>query len=122
SRITASQNFKLPKDYTVEVTGFYQSPSLIGRTKQLGYGTLNFGAQKKLGAKKGSLRFTVTDIFHTLIIRFHDYIPDQYLNGRVRLEFVQRTFGLTYTRSFGNDKLKAKRNITGAEEERKRVE
>lgn len=48
-RITTSQNFKLPKDYAIELSGFYQSPSLRGRSKYLAYGTLNFGAQKKLG-------------------------------------------------------------------------
>jgi hypothetical protein len=121
-RITTSQNFKLPKDYAFELTGFFQSPSLRGRSKQLAFGALNFGAQKKLVGNKGSLRFTVTDIFHTLTTRFDDYIPDKNLNGKVRLDFVQTTFSLTYTRSFGNDKLKAKRNPIGAEEERKRVE
>ena len=83
---------------------------------------MNIGAQKKLGEKKGSLKFSITDVFHTRIFRFNSYIPDQYLNTTGRLEFFQRTFGLTYTKSFGNDKLKAKRNINGASEERKRVE
>ena len=68
------------------------------------------------------MRFAVTDIFHTLPVRFNDYIPDQNLNGKVRLDFVQRTFSLTYTCGFGNDKVKVKRNTTGAEEERRRVE
>jgi len=121
-RITSSQNFKLPKDYAIEVTGFFQSPNLRGRSKQLAYGALNFGAQRTLAGKKGSLRFTVTDIFNTLTTRFNDYIPEQNLNGKVRLDFVQTTFSLTYKYGFGNGKLKAKQYTTSAEEERKRVD
>ena len=119
-RITSTQIFKLPKDYSVELFGFYQSKNLAGYAVGKPFGTVNFGAQKKLG--KGSLRFNVTNMFNTLVFRFSTDIPSQNLNTGGTLIFSQRTFSLTYSRNFGNDKLKAKRAVTGAEEERRRVE
>ncbi len=119
-RITTTQTFKLPKEYSVELFAFYQSSSLGGYSINKPFGTVNLGTQKKLN--KGNIRFNVTNIFRTLFLQFFTEIPSQNLNSGGKLIFSQRTFSLTYSRNFGNDKLKAKRNVTGAEEERKRVE
>lgn len=72
--------------------------------------------------KKGSIRLNVTDILNTTPWRFEETFPDplSFTNGR--LQFVQRTINLTYSKSFGNDKIKATRVVKGADEEKKRVE
>jgi outer membrane receptor protein involved in Fe transport len=119
-RLTSTQTFKLPKNYSIELFAFYQSKSLGGYSVGQPFGTVNLGAQKKFD--KGSLRLNVTNMFETLRFRFYSDIPSQNLNTSGELVFAQRTFSLTYSRNFGNDKLKAKRSVTGAEEERKRVE
>ena len=49
-------------------------------------------------------------------------IPEQNLKTKSSLDFMSRTFVLTYSRNFGNKKLKsARERARGAEEEKNRV-
>jgi hypothetical protein len=93
---------------------------MFGTARLEGYGMLNAGIQKKVG--KGKLRFGVDDVFNTFIFETSVKVPEQNLDAEANYKFTQRTYKLTYTRSFGNEKLKDKRNrTTGSEEERGRV-
>jgi hypothetical protein len=122
-RLTASQNFTLPKDYSLEFSGFYQSASFVGFSIIRPFGALNFGAQKKLMNNSGSLRFNVTDIFNTIKIRGYVDQPKHNLVSNRVMQFVPRTFTLTYTKNFGSKQLKARKaRSTGSEDERRRVE
>lgn len=122
-QININQNFKLPKNIAIELSGFYQSPMLNGifLTKQSG--TVDLGIKKKLEGKKGSFFFNVSNIFNTLNFSGSAVLPEQNLNTNFNLYFSQRTYKLTYTRNFGKEKLKGKRErVTGAEEEKGRVQ
>ncbi len=121
--INSTQSFRLPKDFSMELSGFYQSPSLNGISLGKDFGALDVGIKKKLANNKGSFLFTTSDILNTLVFGGHVNLPAQNLYGDVRLQFTQRTYKLTYTRSFGNNQLKGTRNrSTGAEEEKGRVQ
>lgn len=119
--ISASQNFRLPKDYSIELSGFYNSPFLWGTAKAKAFGVLNFGAQKKF-RDNSTLRFGVSDIFKSRNFTFISDRPEQNFYTRGSIQFSQRIFSLTYTRNFGNKELRDKRNrSTGSEDERSRV-
>lgn len=120
-RITSSSSFTLPKDFSLELSGFYQSASFWGAALLKPMGSLNFGVQKKF--KKGSLRFNVNDALNTIKYKHSVNIPEQNLVTTSHYLLNFRTFRLTYSRNFGNDNLKAKRTrATGSEEERRRAQ
>jgi hypothetical protein len=121
--INAVETFKLPKGISLEVSGFYQSQRLEGIYVQQAYGSLNFGIKKKLNGNKGSLIFSANNILVTQDkILYADY-PERNLVTDFHINFVQRSFKLTYTRNFGNNKLKERiERSTGAEDEKGRVQ
>ena len=115
-------NFTLPKDFTVELMGFYNSKALFGIMEALPMGAVNFGVQKKFKGNSGTLRFGIDDVFNTLRIRSNGNYPEYNLVSQAEIDFSQRTFKLTYSRNFGDKKLKdARQRDTGSEEERRRV-
>ncbi|MEO7394155.1 MAG: outer membrane beta-barrel family protein [Chitinophagaceae bacterium] len=121
--IYASQNFKLPKQFSIELSGFYQSPSLNGIFVRKAFGSLDFGIKKKLSGKNGAFAFSANNILNTLLFAGSTNLPEQNLVQNVSVRFSQRTYKLTYTRNFGKEKLKGKRDrLTGAEEEKGRVQ
>jgi len=120
--INATQTFNLHKNWSADISAFYQSKYLDGISVIKGTGSLNAGIKKKLKDNKSSFVFNVTDIFQTMSYRFSTNLPEQNLVSFVDLRFSQRTYNLTYTHTFGNDKLKSKRERgTGAEDEKGRV-
>ncbi|MEP6750771.1 MAG: outer membrane beta-barrel family protein, partial [Bacteroidota bacterium] len=119
--IYASQQFKLPKKFSLELSGFYQSKSLSGLSTVKPFGTLDIGLKKKLG-QKSSLQFSASNILNTMTIRSATDLPEQNLVSSFNLNFSQPTYKLTFTNNFGKEKLKGKRErSTGAEDEKGRV-
>ncbi len=121
--INASERFTLRKNFSIELSGFYQSKSLSGVNVQRAYGSLDFGIKKKLAGKNGSLIFSATNLLNSQDYYINADIPEKNLSTHLHVNWVQRAFKLTYTRNFGNDKLKERRErATGAEEEKERVQ
>jgi hypothetical protein len=117
-----SQTFTLPKDFTFEVSGFYNSKSLFGAYTFKPFGALNAGLQKKLPNDAGALRFGYDNILNTMKWKSELSLPDEGLFLYDKWNFFRPTVKLTYTRSFGNKTLKGKRERQmGSEEERQRV-
>lgn len=117
---TISHTFQLPKDYKLELLGFYASPVTNGYFNWRARGAVNIGLQKEFN-KGGILRLACTDIFQTNLLRWKSYGSTEiYIEGRMRTD--PRTFSVTYTRNLGNSKIKgARKRAVGSQEEQKRV-
>ena len=121
--LNSTQSFKLPKDFSLEVSGFYYSGGLFGFYRLKPFGSLDFGAQKKLKDNKGNLRFGVSNVLNTQKYNLSVDQPQYNLVIKNKFQFAYTNWRLTYTRNFGNDKVKGKRERgTGAEEEKGRVQ
>jgi hypothetical protein len=115
-------SFTLPKDFSAELMGFYQTKALFGAGIFLPLYGINVGIQKKLGANGGTLRFGVDDVLNSFMWRIQNNLPEHNLVSNIEADFSQRTFKLSYSRNFGNNALKgARQRATGSEEERRRV-
>ena len=117
--INVINSLKLPKDFAIEISGMYQSKTLWGISEFLAVGSLNAGIQKKLG--KGILRFSIDDIFNTNNWKLKTNLPGNNLHSYFDYDFHTRYVRLTYTRSFGNNKLQSVKLKSGVDEERARV-
>lgn len=117
-----SQTFRLPKNFTLELSGYYYPKSLYGIILSRPFGALNIGLQKELPNNKGNLQFSVNDVFFSANWSGTADQPDLNLKWDGRFNFSERVFRLSYSRNFGSSKVKAARQRnTGSEEERRRV-
>ncbi len=118
----SSSSFTITKTFSSEINMNYFGAGLFGIRRFDPVFGMNIGFQKKLGEKWGSLRFAINDVFDSFEFTGRTRVPEQNLNTRNTFDFSNRTFLLTYSRSFGNDKLKSSRQRgTGSEDERRRV-
>ncbi len=121
--INSTQSFTLPKKFTIELNGAYQSGGLFGIYVRRPTTSLNFGAQKKLGDKAGSLTFNITHFSGPPHLNFFVDSPEHNLVSEFDMRRLNTTFRLSYTKRFGSNSIKEKRNrTTGSEEERSRVQ
>ena len=110
----------LPKKYSLEVSGNYNSNGYWGVTKWTPTGSFNIGVQKNLGDTWGNLRFAVTDIFLSSNWYGKTNQPEVNLLVDVSFQFSERIFMLSWTNTFGSQKLKSARQ-TGTVEEMNRL-
>lgn len=120
--VSFQNTFTLAKNYSAELTGWFRGPSANGpawRSKTIG--TVDIGFQKLMFEKKATLKFGVTDIFHTS----SKYRASSDFGGLLLNIWVKReaqTARLNFTYRFGNSKVKAARQRqTGLETESKRI-
>lgn len=117
-----TQSFKFSESYSGEISAFYNSPSIFGTAKYNEVYGVNLGIQKKFGEKGGNLKFSINDIFDSIKFVGGTDLPDQNIKTYNVFDFSNRTFTLSYSRNFGNNKVKSTRErSTGADEERRRV-
>ena len=117
--LRTTQSFSISNTLSAEVSGSYESPFFYGISQFKDVYSVNAGIGKQLFNKRGSIKFSATDIFDTL----HDRYTVNYQN--INLATVDKResqrFTLTFTYRFGNTGLKANQHRTGAEDEQRRT-
>jgi hypothetical protein len=121
-RLNTTQNFTLTKGYSVELSCFYQTRSLLGIGYLKSFGSFNAGIQKKLGKDKGTIGLTGTDLLWTQRFAIRSINPQLNQDIHMDARFEPRVIRLTYSVNFGNKNIKAaNKRKTASEEERNRV-
>ncbi|MEO6549668.1 MAG: hypothetical protein ABIN94_16830, partial [Ferruginibacter sp.] len=86
-------------------------------------GSFDAGIRKKLKGQAGSLSLNGTNIFNTAFFAVYTDLAAQNLVNDIKIYYGRPTIKLSYTRNFGKEKLKEKRQrSTGAEDEKGRVQ
>lgn len=120
-----SQNFTLPGDFELELSGWRNLSAYEGSNRTAGFGVINLGVAKKLKNDKGSFTLSLPDVFRTF--KVHTYIggmTDLVFDIHTESDWWDETalyqvFRLSYSRSFGE---KVARKNRSREEELRRVE
>ena len=118
--INLINSLTLPKEFSIEISGMYQSRLLSGISEYLPVELLNAGIQKKFG-EKGTLRLAMDDILYSNFWKIKTYSPQNNLNSYFSYDFHNQFVRLTYSRNFGNNKLRSVKLKSGSEEERGRI-
>ncbi len=120
--IYAQNTFNLPKEYRLEVSGWYSSPTVWGGTYQTAaLGSLNVAFQKKFFHDKLMARLAFNDILYTIPWRGTTQFGELFIDGSGGSDSRQVAVSLTY--DFGRDEIKkARSRKTGLEEENERIE
>jgi hypothetical protein len=111
---------KLPKDFTFEVSGLYQSKTFSGITQYLRFGSLNIAIQKSFGTK-GSVRLAIDDLLYTNNWRIKTYSPANNLDVYFTYDWHNQFIRLSYSWSLGNAKMKSVKTKSSSEDERQRI-
>jgi outer membrane receptor for ferrienterochelin and colicin len=119
--INGSQQFKLNKNLTAELSGFYRTTGFEGVIKTAPLGMLSAGLSQQVLKNKGTLRLNVRDIFWSQ--RFKG--SSKY--GNVDAAFQERpdnrivTLGFTYRFNKGKMNGGPKRRASSSNDEQSRV-
>jgi iron complex outermembrane recepter protein len=115
------QSFSLGKDYSTEISGWFNGPSVWGGTwKTKPQGGVDVGVQKQLLKKQATIKISATDIFFTSPWNATSNFGGLYIRGGGNWE--SRTVRLTFSWRFGSNQIKNSRDRkTGLESEAKRI-
>ena len=120
--MNASSSFILPKNWKIELSGFYASSSYFGIMKYRAIGSLNIGVEKKLNDDKGTFRFTATDLLNSRDFRSSALVPEENINIRRVYNLEGQIFNLSFSKNFGNNRLKKiRKKPNSSSEEQKRL-
>ena len=118
----SAQSFKISDSFSAELSGFYNGPSFNGSAKYSEVYGINMGLQKQFNDDWGTLTFSINDILDSVEYNGGTNLPEQNIQTNNTFDFSNRTFLITYSRNFGNSKLKSSRNReAGSAEEQRRV-
>lgn len=102
------QSFFLPKNFKLQLTSSYNSPSINGLSRTLSSSQIDAGINKTLMNKKMTISFKARDIFFQN--RYRSILQYNNVNTRWDNKYESRRFTLGLTYNFGNTKLKTARN------------
>jgi len=122
-----SQAFKLPKNFSAEISGWYNNATYNGTQMVEGFGILNAGIKKELKKNGGSFQLTVSDILMDQKYKVHygTLTEEAFsIKSYVSVNTESTMFPiikLTYSRSFGSGIKDQRKQSTVSNDERDRM-
>lgn len=118
--LSSTNRFMLPKNFSAEVSAWYQSKQVYGYMDLKSMWMLNAGVQKTLMNNKATLKLNVQDAFWKGYPRatstYEQYVED------FTARRTSRQVTLSFAYRFGNNKMQsARKRRGGAEDEKSRV-
>ncbi|MCB0554875.1 MAG: TonB-dependent receptor [Phaeodactylibacter sp.] len=119
--IYSQQTFRLPWDLSMEVSGWYNAPSIWGGTFVMeSMWSIDAGIQKKVLDGRGNIRLSVSDIFKSNEWTGVTEFGALYMKANGGWD--SRRFRVNFSYLFGNEQVKsARKRATGLEDEQNRV-
>jgi len=115
-----SNNFTLPNDWSLEVTGNYRSPMTYGIIEIVSQYSFDLGLSRSILKGKGNLKIGIDDIFKTR--RDGGGVFQDDINLTVDNSYDSRRAKVSFSYKFGNQKVKAARKrSTATEDETNRI-
>jgi hypothetical protein len=103
-----TQNFKLPRNYSLEISGIYEGPSAYFAARYSELWQVSAGLQKTILKGNGSLRLNATDIFWSYVYYGETQLGDNMINDFYRWD--NRVITGTFTYNFGKKSFALKDN------------
>ncbi len=118
--IYSQQTFKLPWKLSLEISGWYNSPSIWGGTFEMDQQwSVDAGIQKKLFNDRGSLRISYSDIFDSN--NWHGISQYGALYMNVGGGWDSQRLRVNFSYLLGNDQIKSRKRKSGLEDESNRI-
>lgn len=113
-------SFVLGKDYTAELSGWFNGPTLEGNFKSKAMGAADIGFQKMFMQKKASIKISATDFLNTA--RWASTTDFAGLYARLNGTWESQTFRINFTYRFGSNQFSsARQRKTGLKSEANRI-
>lgn len=118
----AQNTIALPAEISMEISGWYSSPTVWGGTYQTkALGSLNLAFQKKFLDENLSAKIAMNDILYTAPWRGNTRYGNLYIQGQGGSDSRNIVFSLSY--NFGSQQIKKARDRkTGLEDESSRIQ
>ncbi len=91
-------NFSLPKDFSLQITGFYNSPSVTAQGSRDGFYMLSAGAKKDFLKRKWTISASYRDVLNSM--RFHFYAEGDGFSSESEFKKLSRIFYISLTYHF----------------------
>jgi hypothetical protein len=121
------ESFKLPRNYAIELSGYYNSSSYNSNSRSNGNAIFNLGFKKELRDQNGSFQLSIADVFRANNYRGHSglLITDAF-NTDVQINYQGESYfrpiiRLSYSRSFGTASKSQKTRDNAAKDEKERI-
>jgi iron complex outermembrane recepter protein len=118
--IYSQHTFTLPKDFSLELSGWYNSASIWeGNFKAEPQYSVDAGIQKKLFEGRGNLKISVSDIFKTSDWAINSQFGPLFIEGSGGWD--SRKVRVSFSYLFGNNQVKTRKRKAGLEDESNRI-